>query len=59
MLSAGCSTPESEIIVEVTLAQPYNADSAGLEKGTGTWYPTSKWCVCTTVLVFIHLIMIW
>ena len=33
MLSAGCATPESEVIVEVFLAHPYDADSAGLEKG--------------------------
>ena len=29
---AGCSTPESEVIVEVSLAHPYNADSAGLAR---------------------------
>ena len=34
LLSAGCSTPESEGIVKVSLAWPYNADSAGLKKVT-------------------------
>ncbi len=33
-LSAGCAMPESEVIVEVSLAHPFNADSAGLKKGT-------------------------
>ena len=27
MLSAGCAPPESEVIVEVSLAHPYNADT--------------------------------
>ena len=43
MLSAECATPESEVIVEVSLAHPYKADRTGLEKGA--LRPTSKWDV--------------
>ena len=44
VLSAGCATTESEVIVEVSLAHPYNAGSAGREKGT--CHPAIKWGVC-------------
>jgi hypothetical protein len=42
VLSARCATPESEVIVEVSLAHPYNAGSAGhkepdAQQASGVW----------------------
>ena len=45
------SPPEPEVIVEVSLAHPYNADSAGLDEGPDTQQANG---VC--ILVFIHMI---